>query len=359
MKTDTQSIPLTLLATQSELESILKKYLDDQIERAQAVDASYQELWQMTAKVVLAGGKRLRPYLLCQSYIGFGKNDTAIMQVAAAWELLHVFMLIHDDIIDRDYIRHGQPNVAGLLLEKYTKTSTGIKNARHYADGGAMIAGDLLLSACYDLINSCDLSGSQKQLANQQLNQAMYMVAAGEFLDTEAVLSSLPDANPLKIADLKTASYSFVSPLLTGARLAGATKEDQQQLELFGKTVGVAYQLVDDLLGVFGSEERLGKPIDSDLQEAKRTLLLKQTYELANPEQKKQIDHLIEQIPLKSDQVTALRTIIVESGAKEKAIEQIDAYRQKAITILEQLKIQDEVRQNLLWLVKFALDREY
>ncbi len=154
--------------------------------KAVALHPNYMRLWEAISDHIERGGKRLRPYLVAMTYEAFGGSDRkSIIQVAAAWELIHVAMLMHDDIIDRDYVRHGHPNVAGNYLEYY-ESIPDEASRRHHANSSALLAGDLLISAAYSLLINSRFSSAQNLEACRHLHEAIFTVVGGELLDVEA-----------------------------------------------------------------------------------------------------------------------------------------------------------------------------
>lgn len=354
----THATPTELGHIKQQVDALLLGYCDTQIVRARAINPAYGRLWTAIRAVTAAGGKRLRPYLTVQAYKGFGGSDEKmIMQIAAAWELLHISLLIHDDIIDRDYVRHGQLNVAGQLRESYRAQGLSAPDAEHYANSAALLAGDLLLAASGDFLVTSALTSDEKSRINAIMSEAIFTVAGGELLDTEAVMLPLAAVDAHQVASLKTASYSIVGPLLSGAVLAGADEATIELLRQFGDKVGIGYQLVDDLLGIFGDEHMTGKSITSDLVEGKRTVLLKEAYNRSNVTHRKQIDIILGKSEITEVDVALLRDRIVLSGAKVVAETMIAGYKQQALRLLESLALTDGSKHELRWLVNYALSR--
>lgn len=259
-----------LSKTRAEVEERLVRLCDERISQAAEVGDRYVLLWKKIKTIVLRGGKRIRPYLVM---VGYGKYSESMLSVAVAQELVHIAMLIHDDIIDQDFIRHGGKNISGEYRDAYSKYLDRIP-ATHYANSAALMAGDALISESYLQINTAQFSQNiQAQLINR-LGRSIFEVIGGELLDVEAAFVNDVAFDPLKIYRYKTASYSFIGPLLSGAICAGADGDTLQMLERFAEKIGVAYQLQDDLLGVFGDEKETGKSTLSDLREGKQTLLV-------------------------------------------------------------------------------------
>lgn len=353
--TKTVDVP-TLAQTKRSIDDFLDAFCRQQIKRAAAISPAYVELWEVMCAYFATGGKRIRPYLTILAYRACGgASEEDILTVAAAWELLHGCMLMHDDIIDRDDMRHGQPNISGVYRHRYGQST----EAAHYADSTALIAGDLALSAAYHVIIKSGLEDSAKQLMCEQLENAMFTVAGGELLDIQATMDSPKTTNAMIIARTKTAEYSCAGPLRSGALLAGANEQTVAALHDFGMTVGTAYQLADDILGVVGNEARTGKPTDSDIREGKRTEILRQTYLRLSDAEAQTIDNILaKRRSMSAQEVETVRQLIQTSGSLEAVRFEIDKLEQKARDIVAAMPFTDEYRQLFAGLVDSFLHRD-
>lgn len=230
------------------------------------------------------GGKRLRPALVVASFRAFstpGAADAAVQgpalwQVAAAFELLHTAFVVHDDLIDRDLERRGVPNVGGRFRARARKYGAADAEAAAVGDAAAVLAGDLLLFEATRLIATAQTSDEVRARLLEILDDAILVSAAGELADVEnAARADCPDTDALlDAARHKTAAYSFEAPLLAGAALAGAPVAARAELAAAAADLGLAFQLVDDLIGTFGSRRQAGREPGADLREAKRTPLI-------------------------------------------------------------------------------------
>ena len=300
--------------TVDSVNTFLESYFATQIEAAKKVDASYERLWQTMRTVTKSGGKRMRPYLTTLAYQLSPDNDKKrILPVAVAHELLHTAVLMHDDIIDHDLVRHGTKNISGLYNDLY-RTYDG-EESLHYANSAAILSGDLLISAAYTLIVNSEFEIENKLDALRLMSVSIFDVVGGELMDVESSFILDHEYDPLVVYKYKTASYSFVGPLLSGAVLGGADKKTQDALRLFGQNLGIAFQLVDDLIGVFGNETKTGKTTVGDLQEGKQTYLIKSFYKLASAQQRRSFDALFGNKTADASAIQTLRQVIIESGA--------------------------------------------
>ena len=339
------------------VDRLIQQWFATQISRAQPVGPEYVELWQTMLELSQAGGKRIRPYLTVLSYQAFGgKHIDALLPVAAAQELLHLSLLVHDDIIDRDYTRYGQANIAGTYRAKYTAHTP---DAEHYAQSAALLAGDLLLSGSYQLTLASQLPPERLTAIFALLGTAIFEVGGGEFLDTIAAFSAIDTVDSLHVADYKTASYSFVAPLIIGATAANADQSALATLTKLGKSLGIAYQLSDDLLGTFGDPAKTGKPSDSDIREGKRTYLLQRTFELCDSDTRARLEKLLNTADMSDKDVASIRARMVQSGAKEDVIAKMHQCAKEGKTALTSLNLAPAYTQVLTGLIEKAIWRDH
>ncbi len=343
--------------TVCDVDVYLKSYLSKSIQSARAIDASYERLWQTIEKVAMSGGKRMRPYLTNLAYhLEPGNDAKQVLPVAVAHELLHTAILMHDDIIDRDIIRHGSKNVTGIYSDLYQKHTK--QDSLHYANSAAVLSGDLLIAAAYTLVFQSNFENMKKLGALEIMSRSIFDVVGGELMDVESSFILDYFYDPMVVYQYKTSSYSFVGPLVSGALLGGSSQKNQDALRTYGQNLGIAFQLVDDLIGVFGSESKTGKSTASDLEEGKQTYLVKTFYEQASNQQKKLFNNLFAKPNTDSATVQTMRVLLIESGAKEKSIEAIQQYSQKAKQAISNFP-DSSSKKELLGLVDFLITRDY
>jgi geranylgeranyl diphosphate synthase type II len=339
----------------SEINALLLEFCQEKKLKASQYGEEYSELWETIEHHLLVGGKRLRPYCVLLAFQAYeGKDPSRIMNVAAAWELLHVALLIHDDIIDRDEIRHGEKNISGIYSEKYISPE-----GKHLALSTALLAGDVLISSAYELVQKSTIDCMQKNKAQSFLSQAMFGVIGGELADTVSVLLSVQEVDARAVATHKTAEYSLVYPFLTGAMLAQVDEAEYEKLRGLGSSLGLAYQLVDDLLGVFGNETTTGKSNTSDIQEKKRTVLLQETFSRIQSDEKNWLEERMgNNAALQDDDIQRIRELMITSGAKQKIEHEISVLEQKAHTQLDQLTMNEFGKEHMRLLVKKLCTRK-
>lgn len=324
----------------------LSVLLDEKIAAADQMSKRYGDLWRALRQLVEAGGKRLRPAMVHLAYVAYGgSNETEAPLVAGcAVELLHTALLVHDDIIDRDTLRYGIKNVTGQYLDSYATDIGDEREKRHFAEGAALLAGDLLLAEAHRLIASITgVTPAAREAATACFAEAVFAVCGGELVDTESAFLDT-QVPALVMNEYKTASYSFVGPLLVGASLAGATAVQLDGLRQFARPFGVAYQLQDDLLGVFGDQATTGKSTIGDIREGKRTFMVEQFKRLATEEQKAVFYQVFGVGGHNDDEYGLAADMLAASGAKAACEAKIDELAAAATEQVDTLDISPEHR---------------
>ncbi len=341
------------------VDSYLAQYAKQRIQDAQEIGEPYVRMWRSVEKLLVTGGKRFRPYMVLGTYHAYAPESdlTGIVHAAAAQELLHLAVLIHDDIIDNDTVRYGIKNVTGQYLDFYATYIHTTEEREHMAKSTAILAGDALLTDAHAVLRNVPVEAERLRRAETIFTKALFDVIGGELLDTEIVHLPKGSISTLDVARHKTASYSFVGPLTIGAVLAGAPEKDIDLLTKLSFHLGVGFQLRDDLLGVFGEESVTGKSSTSDIKEGKRTYLVEQFEALGNEMQQSDFFSVFHRHDAREPELARAKTLLVESGAKDAVEAAIDSHRQSAEEIIEQLSLPPESRTLYHELVAHCLTR--
>ncbi|MBM3210534.1 hypothetical protein FJZ39_04330 [Candidatus Saccharibacteria bacterium] len=359
MTTPAHLTAINLSDTKTRVSDVLDPFIRAQLQNAAALHPRYGLLWESIQRLTLVGGKRLRPYLVFLGYQAAGGNNLdAVTPIATAHELLHLSMLVHDDIIDRDDVRYGIKNVSGQYLDIYAPYLNDPQELRHYATTSALLAGDLLLVSVFTLMDKSPLPPDRLQEVRAHTIDAFYEVVGGELLDTEAPILHDVAIPPLLVNQHKTASYSCVGPLLVGAAAAGASEELKKQLADFGQNLGIAFQLTDDLLGTFGNSQKTGKSTSGDILEGKRTYLAEQCRVLSSPKQLEAFNRLYGNHHSTPEDIETVRRILTESGAKTATEKRIEALAENARAILNNLQISESIKRSLYDIVDACTHRD-
>lgn len=325
--------------------NVLNDHFEHKRQKAMSLHPRFGALMTHIHELVAAGGKRARPYLTVHTYESYGgRQFEDICKVGAGIELLHTAMLMHDDIIDRDYVRYGVKNIAGRYREIYQQQGGNDADVKHMADSAALLAGDVNIAASFQMILTSNFSAEQKIAAQELLAEACFRVTGGELIDTDAVFYPEEETHAVTVMEVKTAHYSFVTPLLIGATLAGADDQEKVKLENLGMKLGVAFQLTDDLLGMYGDSAITGKSVIGDIREGKRTVLYQEALQRSDTQQREYLQKFYGNSAITEDQATKVRQLFVNTGAKLAVESEIQSYADTALSIVASLKISNEAR---------------
>ncbi|WP_434615022.1 polyprenyl synthetase family protein [Arthrobacter sp. A5] len=324
--------------------------------RAAQLTPRFAKLWDSLEETTL-GGKRFRPLMVWTAYKGLdGSQMLNAAQIGTAFELLHTAFIIHDDVVDRDFVRRGRPNLSGRYLQQAQAAGLPAGEAKHRAMSVAVVAGDLALFNAYRLIDRSEVGETVRTRLLEILDDAIMASAAGELLDIEY---SFPDADIsasdiIGMEQLKTALYSFEAPLKAGAVLAGANDQTIAELGKIGRDMGIAYQIVDDLLGVFGHEVGTGKSTLGDLREGKRTVLM--GYAATQSEWPAIAAHLGNP-DLSHTQADAVRKLLTTSGSRRNAERLARSFADQGLEGLSSAHIPEALRKRLENLIAAVIAR--
>jgi geranylgeranyl diphosphate synthase, type I len=311
------------------------------------------------ARQAVTGGKRFRA-AFC--YWGFravqdaGYDEERLVRAAAALELLHASALVHDDYMDASDVRRGRP-ATHRAFERHHREQGWGGDPEQYGAAAAILLGDLLLSWADELLRTCGFGRDRIFDALGYFDTTRGEVIAGQFLDVSVQARRASDMEAaMTVLRYKSAKYSVERPLHIGAALAGAAPEVFGALTAFGLPLGEAFQLRDDLLGVFGDPAVTGKPAGDDLVEGKRTVLVALTLEHAPAEDAGHLDRCLG-TPLDAATVDVLRRIIESSGAHTRVEAMIDELTARCLGALEVAPVTDPARAVLRQLANAATQR--
>ncbi len=319
-------------------EKELKNYVKE-LDKYRSLDKSSALLLKGIKDFVLRPGKRLRPVLFVVGYRGFSKKQAnGLYRSALSLEMFHDFMLVHDDIIDKSSLRRGKPAMHTLFnnfLKKY-------REAKFNGQDLAIVAGDIMYALALDAFLSIKEEADRKEKALKKLIEAALRTGSGEFGE---LLYGLKDINRItkediyRIYDFKTAYYTFAYPLVMGAILGGAKTKEINLLTRYGLCLGRAFQIKDDILGMFGKQKEIGKSILTDLKEVKKTLLVWYAYNNADRTTQEKMKDIFKIKNPGMAQLSAMRQIMNETGALKYAKKEISRLQKEALSILRGLKM--------------------
>jgi geranylgeranyl diphosphate synthase type I len=285
---------------------------------------------------VLDSGKRLRPAFCFWGALAAGAEDSdALVSAAASLELLQACALIHDDVIDHSDTRRGRPAVHRRFTEQHLASGWS-GSADEFGAAAAILLGDVLLAWSEAMLSTSGLDDAALRRA-QPVSAAMRTeVMAGQYLDiVEQARGATTIERALRVARLKSAKYTVERPLQLGAAIAGADPKWVDAYSGYGIPLGEAFQLRDDLLGVFGDPSATGKPAGDDLREGKQTVLIALALARLAPSEAEVLRGSLGNPDLTDEEIGALRGAITESGATAEVESMITARWQAALAVLE------------------------
>ncbi len=356
MGTLAETNPALLRGWLQDVENELSLVLLDLTERLRAMHGDASAMGEALSRAAL-GGKLVRPRLMGAVVDAYGGSlNTEACRVSVALELLHTTLVVHDDVIDDDLTRRGRPNVAGefaALHAQHSGQRIDHASGRTDAKGIAIIAGDLALATVFRLVHRAPLAVRDEVC--ELMDEALVASAVGEYLD---VVHSWPgvrpsDADIRSAAHLKTAVYSFETPLVLGALFADAPAEHVAALRGAAWHMGEAYQIVDDVLGAFAHDTVLGREIASDLENHRETAVITAARTTTNWPR----IEALRSSALNVHGIAQLRRELLASGARELAMARADALLTQAFTSLDEVGVPPQLRAEMNELMEAMLGR--
>jgi geranylgeranyl diphosphate synthase type I len=348
-----RAAPPTLSEIAERVDARIDCLLSHEIERWTAADRELGEPLAALRDLVLAGGKRLRPAFCHWAFVGAGgdPDDPWVTDGGAALELLHTFALIHDDIMDGSSRRRGTETVHVSFEERHALDGWR-GDGRRFGEGVAILVGDLAFVYADHL-----LSGAPPAAADV-FTELRIEVNVGQYLDLVGTARGRTGAHEARRISLyKSGKYTVERPLHLGAALAGRLDDLAPSLSGFGLPLGEAFQLRDDLLGVFGDETLTGKPVGDDLREGKPTVL----YATARERAGRAATRVLERYgapDLDERDIAALQDVLVETGAVEDMERAIEELVGRALIALEGASITTKAHDALVDLAQYVAGRD-
>ncbi len=361
--------PKNLLETARNItNNTLREVLDEVLREASSVTAYASELVDYISDYTLRGGKRLRAFLVLIGYWaekwGSGNLDT-IRYIMAAIEFMQSYFLAHDDIMDRDTIRRGGPTVH-VMFERSCRDKSLLTDCKHYGLSQAILGGDYLESlAIYSFYKSGVTSEDLRRLIHYY-TRGIRLVSYGQFLDV--LIAGLPlekvtEKDVITIHKYKTASYTIELPLYLGAIAAGSKNHKLfEAFTAYAYPAGVAFQIQDDILGLYGDPKVTGKPVGSDVREKKKTLLVVKAYEWGSEEDKEFLRLVYDKKKpeeISEDDIIRVQEIVRKTGSLDYSVEYMQRLTREAKVALDKCEcISSEARELLGWLLELIIKRK-
>ncbi|MFH1553113.1 MAG: polyprenyl synthetase family protein [Candidatus Omnitrophota bacterium] len=306
-------------------------------------------------------GKRIRPILFLISYQGYTRRKQfsyqKLLRSSLSLELLHDFFLVHDDVIDNSDLRRGKPT-----LHRLFNTALGVGAKNELGPNLSIAAGDIIFALAVKTLLSFDENPVRKERALLEFVKAAASTGMGEFIDVVnniKKIENITEKDVFLTYTLKTAKYTFECPLLVGAILAGAKSEELGKLSRLGIILGQAFQIQDDLLDIFSTSKKIGKPVLSDLNESKKTLPAWKTYKKLTVKGKKLLARLLEKDKKTYSDLLKFRKLIKSTDAHNWCLDKIMLLLQEADSILLGVRMKKKHRALLKRFIENFITNTY
>jgi geranylgeranyl diphosphate synthase type I len=337
------------------VEQRLDAFLVPEAARWSAFDADLTDPMAEIRRLVLSGGKRLRPAFCQWAFVGAGgdPDDELIVDAGAAFELMHAFALFHDDVMDDAGSRRGEPTTHTVFTGRHIAGGWA-GDARRFGDGMAILIGDLAF------VYSDQLMAGANATAWRVWNELRIELNVGQVLDMLGSVQGLRDVSQAeRICRYKSGKYTIERPLHLGAALAAPDRFDALAplLSAYGLPLGDAFQMRDDVMGAFGCPETTGKPVGGDLREGKPTPLLGRALAVADPAQRRVLAG-IGRPNMTDAEVAEIQQVIVDTGALADLEATIVRLTGEALAALERLDLIGGAADELAALAEFVSQRE-
>ncbi len=344
-----------------DLRQRVQKALDGFVARqVPRLDAVSEELGPLTDALsrMIAGGKRLRPAFCYWGYRGAGGGDgDDVVTAAAALELFQACAIIHDDVMDGSDTRRGMPAVHRSFASLH-RAEGWQGDPEAFGTGAAVLLGDLCLSWSDEMLRTSGMTRDALDRAEPVFDEMRTELMGGQYLDLlEQVRGGGSVERALRVARYKSAKYTIEKPLHLGAALAGASPDVREGYSGFGLPLGEAFQMRDDVLGVFGDPSETGKPAGDDLREGKRTVLVAMALDAASPAQAAVVRRHLGDPHLEDTGVAALREVLTDTGALDRLERLIAELLDDAVVALRAAPVEPAAREVLLELALAATSR--
>jgi geranylgeranyl diphosphate synthase, type I len=349
----------------NQIEDFLSRYVGAKVDGFKEVESLGEEAGRLIEDFILNGGKRIRAAFTYYGYRAVGGEDEEnILFASSAIEILHNFFLINDDIVDKSDFRRGLPTLHTRYKQIYEKKGL-ISNLNN--DGQidlpsamAIITGNICCALAYETLVESGFQADKILKVLELMYDIIKFTAVGQLLDiVKSTSRKATEEEVLRIHYLKTAKYSVDGPLCVGAILKGTTPGVLDSLSRYAIPVGMAFQIHDDILGIFGTEEEVGKSIASDTKEGKQTLLTVKAFENASPSQKERLEYFIGNPDITKAELEEVRSIIEETGALEYSKMKEISLSEEGKKALLDTPIREDIKDILLGTADLRIEREY
>lgn len=341
---------------QRRIEPGLQAFFREKIKYTENIDHDTAHIVRSLSEFTLRKAKRLRAAFLYYGYALFAPPNDDVVHASLAMELVQSYLLIHDDIIDRDPMRRGKPTV-------HVQYAAG--KDEHYGNSMAVLIGNVGNSYAVDILTEAAsrFSDQQKIRAVREMNSYILTVILGQVRDLQQQRDwmkggPISENDILKTIHMKSGVYTVEGPLYLGAILAGADDRELKQLSRYAKPLGIAFQLRDDINGLYGDEGKTGKPADSDVKQGKCTLLMYRALQAATPVEQAALRAALGNQGLTAQQLDEVRDIV-----KRRSLDSIVAFADeqagRAVSAIRDAPFRAEGKEFLLGIAEFIARRDH
>lgn len=346
---------------QKQINEHLERFFDEKIEEAQQISSYTQDVVLNIKEYTLRGGKRLRPIFCIYGYKCLADTDNieAIIDASISLELMQSYFLIHDDIMDEDELRRGE-QAFHIIYKDLCEPQFGKNKSVKFGVNMAIIAGDLLEAYGKEVLVKSEFKTRNVNNAIAAYTEITKKVGFGQILDiTNEQRATFNEDEILTVHRLKTASYTTEGPLHIGALLAGAKEADLQILSNYASPLGLAFQIQDDILGLFGVEGKTGKLAGSDIRGDKKTLLISYALKRCADDEKELILKALGNKRLTAEETSVIKAIVRETGSLEYSKNLVAGMIDEAVHAIKDSHFRAEAKDFLVDIAYFIGSREY
>ncbi|EQD59831.1 geranylgeranyl pyrophosphate synthase, partial [mine drainage metagenome] len=331
----------------------LASFLDSKVN--ESIDPVVRSIVQLIRTFTLSGGKRLRPIFTVTGYSLFSKPNNRIYRAALSTEISQTYFLIQDDIMDQSLVRRGRPT---FHIDVHNIMYSGQEGLQRQSESIAIIASDMADSYCHQVLLASGFTPDLLVKANLELTSIFETTGHGQLIDVNS--STVDDfhiRDLIRVHLWKTARYTIEGPLMIGAILSGTSRKIQK-LSQFGYSLGLAFQLHDDYLGLFGDEKTLGKSAKSDINEGKKTLLILKAIENSSESDARFLRDTLKSGHVSDPEFERVKRIVEQSGSLEYSLSFSSKLAENAKKYIREQEGDQETKRFLEWLAEFIIKRD-
>lgn len=340
------------------IEEYLREFLIEKEKELAGINHWGKDLIGRLGKFCLHG-KMIRGCLIILSYLMFNKRlIKSIVKTASAYELLQSSLLIHDDIMDRDVMRRGRKSI--FYQYKNLGEDENVFDSYHFGESLGICAGDIAFYLAFEILSELRIDPGIKEGILSMWSRELINVGLSQMQDVyfSSVQREVSEEDILKLYKYKTARYTFSLPFATGALASGQDQKTILNLERLGEYFGIIFQIKDDELGLFGTEDEMGKSVGTDIEEGKRTLLHHYLSEMVSGEDKKFLDSVLKKREVTASVLASIQKIAEKSGAQERIHQKMTHTKEKAQILIAALKIKEKYKNILFDILEYNLTRK-